>query len=246
MTTGVGRVRAGIISLTPPTPSDDDGSYLRWHLLDHMPEQYQLPGIVLGQRWTADGDYLTNRLAGDGPLADAGNVVTYLVGDPVQETLDDFMALGGRLAQLGRFPERRPSLALRMLAAHRGHAAPQALVSPDVVPFRPHRGVLLLIEEPTEAAPAAWWDWLDAEHHPSLLEVPGTAGAWTFRSTDAWQLPAAAQGPDVYATIIYLDGDPLATTKALAPLVEQRWASGAVRPLFAGPLRSMIEWEAWR
>lgn len=51
------RVKAGFFSFTAAAPPDDDGSYLRWHLLDHMPEQYQLPGIVLGLRWIADGDY---------------------------------------------------------------------------------------------------------------------------------------------------------------------------------------------
>ena len=39
------RVKAAFFSITPPGPPDDDGSYLKWHLLDHMAEQYQLPGI---------------------------------------------------------------------------------------------------------------------------------------------------------------------------------------------------------
>ena len=43
------RVKAAFFSFTPPAPPDDDGSYLRWHLLDHMPEQYRLPGIQLGR-----------------------------------------------------------------------------------------------------------------------------------------------------------------------------------------------------
>ena len=63
------RVKAGFFSLTPPAPPDDDGSYLRWHLLDHMPEQYQIPGIVHGLRWIADGDYPDRRLAAHGPLS---------------------------------------------------------------------------------------------------------------------------------------------------------------------------------
>ena len=67
------RVRAGIFSLTAAAPPDDDGSYLRWHLLDHMPEQYQLPGIVHGLRWIADGDYPQHRLAAHGPLGQVGN-----------------------------------------------------------------------------------------------------------------------------------------------------------------------------
>lgn len=61
------RVKAGIFSLTAAAPADDDGSYLRWHLLDHMPEQYQLPGIVHGLRWIADGDYVDHRLVAHGP-----------------------------------------------------------------------------------------------------------------------------------------------------------------------------------
>jgi hypothetical protein len=242
----VNRVKAGIFSFTPPAPADDDGSYLRWHLLDHMPEQYQLPGMVLGQRWIADGDYADHRIGGDGPLAGIGNVVAYLVGDPVQRTIDDFMALGRRLAEVGRFPHRRPSLRLSMLALEEWHAAPQALVSDEVVPFRPHRGVLLLVEQPTGSPRDAWLQWLHTDHYRALLDVPGTAGAWMFGSTTTWQLPPPAQGDELYVTVVYLDGEPLATAKALAPFVEQRWATGAVKPLFAGPLRSMVDWEAWR
>ena len=44
------RVKAAFFSFTPPAPADDDGSYLRWHLLDHMVEQYQLPGIQYALR----------------------------------------------------------------------------------------------------------------------------------------------------------------------------------------------------
>jgi len=239
------RVRAGFFSFTPPAAADDDGSYLRWHLLDHMPEQYQLPGMVLGQRWIADGDYADHRIAAEGPLADIGNAVAYLAGDPVQQTIDDFMALGRRLAEVGRFPFRRPSLGLRMLALEQWHAAPHALVSAEVVPFRPHRGVVLLVEQPTDSPRDEWLQWLHTDHYRRVLDVPGTAGAWMFGSTTTWQLPPPAQGEDVYVTVVYLDGDPLATAKALAPLVEQRWATGAVKPLFAGPLRTMMTWDAW-
>ncbi len=51
------RVRAAFFSFTPPAPPGDDmGGYLRWHLLDHMPEQYQLPGILHATRWMAGDD----------------------------------------------------------------------------------------------------------------------------------------------------------------------------------------------
>lgn len=240
------RVKAGIFSITPPAPPEDDGSYLRWHLLDHMPEQFQLPGIVHALRWIADGEYTDNRLVGSGHLTRVGNIVNYLVGDPVERTLDDFMELGGRLMENGRFPEVRPSLQLAPLALLRWYASPAALVSPEVVPFRPHRGVLAIVEEPAGDDTDSWLRWLHTEHYPELLATSGTAGAWMYGTTGSWKLRDTWHSAPQYITVVHLDADPLATTRALAPIVERRWASGAVKPLFAGPLRTMIQWDAWQ
>lgn len=241
------RVKAGIFSLTAPESPDDDGSYLRWHLLDHMPEQYQLPGIVYGLRWIADGDYLDHRLVAEGPLGQVGNAVHYLVGDPVRQTIDNFVALGRALRDQGRFPVWRPLLQIAGLQLLQWHAAPRALVSAEVVPFRPHRGVLLIVEEPTaDADTTAWLEWLRAEHYPQLLATHGTAGAWTFGATNAYDPPPRGWRTDPqFITVVYLDDDPIATTTYLTPLVEKRWQSGAVRPVFAGPMRTMISWEVW-
>ena len=126
------------------------------------------------------------------------------------------------------------------------YAAPRVLVSPEVVPFRPHRGVLFLVEEPGGDRTSEWLQWLHATHHPELLVANGVAGIWMYGSTRTWQLHPSFFTGRQYVTVIYLDDDPLATARALTPLVEQRWKSAAVRPLFAGPMRSMIQWEAWR
>jgi hypothetical protein len=240
------RVKAAFFSWTPPAPAGDDGSYLRWHLLDHMPEQYQLPGIQLALRYIADGEYLQSRIAANEPLADVGNLVNYLVGDPVQQTHDDFTQLGARLGQVGRFPEFRPVLQLRMPALVRWYAAPQALISAEVVPFRPHRGVVVIVEESTSDDTSSWLVWLHTHHYPALLDVPGVIGAWMYGDTTTWKLRPAAEGVPQHTTVIYLDENPLATTNVLRPLIEQRWSSGSVRPLYAAPLRTMIDWEAWR
>lgn len=240
------RVKAGIFSLTAAAPPDDDGSYLRWHLLDHMPEQFQLPGIVHGLRWIADGDYTDHRLAAHGPLGEIGNVVHYLVTGPVEETFDEFVTLGRALRDNGRFPVVRPSLQVAGLRLLQWRSSPHALISPEVVPFRPHRGIVLIVEEPTDGRPDEWLQWLQAEHYPALLAIPGTAGAWTFGSSGGWShLPRGWRTEHQYISVVYLDEDPLATVAALAPLIEERWRSTAVRPVFAGPLRSMIAWEAW-
>jgi hypothetical protein len=238
-------VKAAFFSMTPPAPAGDISSYLRWHLMDHMPEQYQLPGIVHAMRWIADGNYGDHRIAGHGRLEHIGGVMNYLVGDPVQQTHDDFMELGPRLAELGRFPEHRPSLQVSMLALLRWYSAPKALISAEVVPFRPHRGVVLIVEEPARKNVDDWLQWLHAEHYPSLLDLPGVAGAWMYGSTNFWTLHPMCQRDPQYVTVVYLDDEPLTTAKTLTPVIEQRWTSGATRPLFAGPLRTMIQWDAW-
>lgn len=238
------RVTAGFFSMTAPEAADDDGSYLRWHLLDHMPEQYSLAGIVHAMRWIADGDYPAHRIAARAPLEEVGGVVNYLMADPVQQTYDEFMALGGQLAAAGRFPQRRQSLHLRLLELVGASAASRAQVSAEVVPFRPHRGVLLVVEEPTGDL-TTWAEWLHHDHLPAALEVPGVAGIWRYRATDRWTVRPTCEGGPQLTTVVYLDADPLATTIALTPLIEQRWASGDVQPVYAGPLRTMTHWDAW-
>jgi hypothetical protein len=240
----VNRVRAGFFSVTPPSPPDDDGSYLRWHLLDHMPEQYSLLGLVHAQRWAADGDLPDHRIVAADPLGDVGGVVNYLFSEPVQQTYDDFMALGGQLREVGRFPEIRPSLQVRLLELNDWYAAPAALVSPEVVPFRPHRGVVLIIEEPSGDDPN-WHDWLAHEHYPEVLATDGVAGLWRYGTSDLWTVMASCEGGPQLTTVIYLDDDPVAMSDALAPVIERRWASGTMRPLFAGPLRTMMQWDVW-
>lgn len=240
------RVKAGIFSLTRPAPSDDDGSYLRWHLLDHMPEQFQLPGMLQAHRWIADSDLLDARISSSAEIDVVGNLVNYLVGDPVQRTIDDFMELGRRLGEVGRFPEVRPSLQLRMLALHKWYAAPRADISAEVVPWRPHRGVLLIVEAPGTPDAGEWLRWLHHEHHPALLAVPGVAGVWMYGSTTTWDLPVVARGEPQYVTVVYLDDDPLTVTTSLSRVIGDRWESGAVRPLYSGPFRTMSQWEAWQ
>jgi hypothetical protein len=66
-----------------------------------------------------------------------------------------------------------------------------------------------------------------------------------YGSTNTWKLHPHCDGTQQWITVVYLDADPLETMKELQPVVEERWASGAARPLFAGPMRTMVDWEAW-
>ncbi len=248
-------VKVGFFSLTGGALSGDDDAYLRWHLLDHLPEQYSIPGIRLGTRWRADDECVALRLVVSDGLALVRHAVCYLMADPITATLTEFAQLGRRCAEAGRYPERATSFLLGALHLQRSYAAPSAVVSAEAVPFRPHRGVELLVESPApDGDPAAWLRWHHGEHVPELLAADGVAGVLVFRTSTLlgvgpdqgvrFGMPAWDPG-DRIVTVVYLDQEVAATATRLEPLLRSRWTSGAVTAELAGPFRSMVAYEAW-
>ena len=47
------RIRVGFFSLVEVTDPAEHKAYNEWHQFDHLPEQYQIPGIAFGQRFVA-------------------------------------------------------------------------------------------------------------------------------------------------------------------------------------------------
>jgi hypothetical protein len=253
----VNPVKVGFFSLTEGAVSGNDAAYLAWHALDHLPEQYSIPGIRLGTRWRADDACVALRLAADDRLAPVRHAVGYYMTDPVEPTLVAFAELGRRAAETGRYPEPATSHLLGAFHLEQGYAAPRVLVSGEAIPFRPHRGVYLLVEEPARGGDtAAWMRWHHRDHVPALLAVDGVAGAYVFRSSTLlgmgpdqgvrFGVPVWDPG-DRIVTVVYLDDDVAATSARLEPVLRTRWtaAAGAVAPELAGPFRSMVTHEAW-
>jgi hypothetical protein len=237
------RVKVGFFSLSHHSTSGDDRGYLDWHQLDHMPEQYQLPGLVLGQRWASTRACRTARLVEVDDWSLVEHVVLYLMGNPLDETIDDFLRLGRHLAELGRFSHSLPSHyrgALRLLEAQ---ASPRALISSEVVPWRPHRGVYLVVEELAEGT--AQDDFLQRMHTellPGLVAVDGVAGSWSFGTTPSIRRPMFTDGR-YRMTVCYLDGEPAVVGERLAPVVERLWAGSPSRLVLAAPYESMMIWD---
>ena len=166
------------------------------------------------------------------------------MGNPVDETIDEFLTLGRHLAELGRYSQALPSQyrgGLRLLEAH---AAPRVLISPEVVPFRPHRGIYLIVEEPTDLS--AQDDYLQRMHVersvPELLAVHGVAGAWTYATSPGHPPPDVQRRP--------LPDDRSATSTTTRPPWERArrrcWSEpgpdAPVRPVLAAPFESMMIW----
>ena len=49
----INKVKVATFSLSASSPDGDDTPYLEWHQLDHMPEQYQIPGLLFAHRWAS-------------------------------------------------------------------------------------------------------------------------------------------------------------------------------------------------
>ena len=229
------------------------GDYNRWHQLDHRPENLALPGVAWGDRWDIRPEYAD---LGDGALAgDVDFVAMYWFRDPVEQSVAAWDALGEASFQWGRGP-LIPGIHRPMLAFFRpvkGYAAPRALVDPEVLPYRPHRGIHLTATryaEPHSAETHAAHRREDREVIPALLEVEGVAGAWTFSyshpqrhsSLPFDETPADPPG-SIRIRVVYLEEDPAVVTPMLRE-VETGFPAVGERML-STPVKTIIPWQDW-
>lgn len=178
-------VRLCVLSLSARSPDGDDAAYIEWHSLDHLPEQYSMRSLVHGQRWVSTPTCRAARAAGDGSLDAADHVVQYLFAD--KASLDRFFSLGAELREAGRMPLRLPPVEL---AAYAFVDATAALVRPDVLPFRPNRGVYLIV----------------SDTRVELDAIDGVAGVWRYIGGRFHERLVDTTGR--HLTVAYLDGDP--------------------------------------
>ncbi|KAB2807910.1 hypothetical protein F9L07_24850 [Pimelobacter simplex] len=237
-------------------------AYNEWHQLDHRPENLALPGVLWGDRWARPADYRAAGVASDEHAA-TDYVAMYWFKDPVERALKEWSDLGSDSFQWGRGP-LIPGVRRKLLSFFRpvkGYAAPSALVSPDVLPYRPNRGLHLTLSRhaaPHSAATHEHYAWQDRSLIPGLLDLDGVAGAWTFSFAHHQShpsLPLATETPDAPESLrirlVYLDADPLPTTAAIdARTTELAGSLGAdaaasEEVLLSTPLRTIIPWQDW-
>jgi hypothetical protein len=201
------KVDFAYFSFTEITDPAEHASYNEWHLLDHMPENLALPGIVWGQRWVAAPEL--EAIDAADPLDGVHYVTAYLMTEPAEQTLGEFMGLGQRLRSLGRFHRQRRAVLGGPFRLVKCYAAPRALVAPDAVPYRPHRGVLVTVADVVEPGRSdEVGRWLDDVHLPDLVSVPGVAGAWWFQAMPDAASTLPTNPPSRSVQVCWLDGDP--------------------------------------
>jgi len=97
--TGRGHVTTVFVSLSAREPDGRDVEYLRWHGLDHRPEQHRLAGLRGSLRLVSTPACRAVRAAGDDRYDAVDHVMTYWFAG--RESLGPFMALGAALRAAG-------------------------------------------------------------------------------------------------------------------------------------------------
>jgi hypothetical protein len=238
------------------TDSTKHPEYNAWHQLDHRPENLALEGLYYGERFVCSPDCAQARGTAEPPFQNLHYFTYYLLRQPVAQTLREFFDLGAWTSYMGRGPDL--GYVLRHFTGQflplKGYANPRVLVSADVLPFRPTRGILLHLWEVLEPASLDARDllaWYDQVHIPDLLACKGVAGVWTFTAdpgqTRSSGLPWSL-GRRVH--LFFLDEDPLQVVADIrAHAAEWRTAgrlrdnAQSMRNLYYGPLRTIIPWQ---
>lgn len=224
--------------------------YNEWHQLDHLPENFALPGVAWGDRWVRTPDCAEVSYVPDPRHRQHQYAVMYWFRPPVTDSIAAWTALNQRAIWWGRRPElgwtRRSPLGF--FAVIKAEASRRVLISPEAVRCRPHAGVHLSVcrlpggEDPATVAAMAE---LDRHTIPAVLEVPGVVGVSTYRTAAGGAPPGGSVGdPTVVVRLVHLDADPVACTELLDQRVPE-WTHGSPRlegveeVLFSSPLRSI-------
>ncbi|WP_255799517.1 hypothetical protein [Mycobacteroides abscessus] len=241
---------------------DHHRRYNQWHQLDHRPENLALPGVAWGDRWARTADCRTQSMSLP-EQADTDYVAMYWFRTPAPDSIRQWEQLGADSFEWGRGP-MIPGVRRTLLAFFRpvkGYAADSALVSAEVIPYRPNRGLHLTVTrfaEPLSLGAHDHHRWEDRELLPALLEIPGVAGAWTF-SLDYHQdnglglrsLAATEGRGGLRIRMLYLDEEPVATSAEIAERTSDaerllpETGSAAAEPVMSTPLRTIIAWQDW-
>ena len=231
LTTGRGEITTLFVSMARRHPEGRDAEYLRWHTLDHRPEQHRLAAVRASLRLVSTPACRAARASSDERFDAIDHVMTYFFTD--RSGLTGFNELSKALGGADRKLPLLPPVQRGVYAVQNKVAAPRIKIGADVLPWWPVRGVYLLLEP-------------DSTPPTELADVDGVAGVWSVASQQVDARMASAP-PGQLLTYCFLDDEPVATAQRLAPALAKRWEQAGVEPLLAAPFHPVVphEWDRY-
>lgn len=226
-------------SMTGRHPDGRDAEYIEWHVLDHEPEMHRLAAVRSSLRIVSTPACRAARAASADLWEPVDHVMTYFFTSAT--AFKDWETLNDELGNAGRMPYRRgvtldnpiprvPFIDRGIFELKGMAAAPRIKVGADVLPWWPARGVYVLLERGDAAA-------------DDLTEVDGVGGVWWACGIPA-EFPAVTfDHSGLQVTYCFLDDVPAETGERLRPVLEKRWESSDIEPLFAAPFHMVVPYE---
>jgi hypothetical protein len=231
LATGHGDITTLFVSMATRHPEGADADYLRWHTLDHRPEQHRLSAVRASLRLVSTPACRYARAASRDRYDAIDHVMTYFFSDP--SGLDGFLELSKALGSGGRKLPLLPPVERGVYDVEHKFAAPRVKVGADVLPWSPVLGVYLLLER-------------GATPPDRALNVDGIAGVWQAATLAVDEKMASAEAGQSI-TYYFLDGDPVVTAARLHPVLEARWEHARIEPLLAAPFYPVVphQWDRY-
>ncbi|OBI83192.1 hypothetical protein [Mycobacterium sp. E740] len=228
---GRGDVTTLFVSMARRHPDGADADYLRWHTLDHRPEQHRLSAVRASLRLVSTPECRAARAFSRDSYDEIDHVMTYFFTDPGGMT--PFLSLSKALGDAGRKLPLLPPVERGVYDVVHKAAAPRVKIGADVLPWWPVRGAYLLLESATSPP-------------TEVLDVEGVVGIWSATSLPVEARLASAQAGQTIS-YCFLDGDPVVTAERLCPLLDKRWSDEGAEPLFAAPFHAVVphEWDRY-
>jgi hypothetical protein len=224
---GRGDVTTLFVSMATRHPDGADADYLRWHTLDHRPEQHRLSAVRASLRLVSTPECRSARAWSRDRYDTIDHVMTYFFTDP--GGMEPFLSLSKALGDAGRKLPLLPAVERGVYDVGEKVAAPRVKVGADVLPWWPTHGVYLLLESGSSAP-------------TELVDIDGVAGVWSATSLPVEARLASAPAGQTLS-YCFLDDDPVVTAGRLRPSLEKRWSERGVEPLFAAPFHPVVPYE---
>ena len=153
LATGGGDITTLFVSMATRHPDGTDAEYLRWHTLDHRPEQHRLSDVRASLRLVSTPACRSARAASTGRYDAIDHVMTYFFSD--LGGMKGFLELSRALGDAGRKLPLLPPVERGIYEVGEKTASARVKIGADVLPWWPARGVYLLLEANASAPPAA-------------------------------------------------------------------------------------------
>ena len=223
---GRGDIGTLFVSMARRHPEGRDAEYLRWHTLDHRPEQHRLAGVRASLRLVSTPACRAARAHSAERFDEIDHVMSYFFTD--QSGLTPFLELSSALGGADRKLPLLPPVQRGVYAVQQKVAAPRVKIGADVLPWWPAQGVYLLLEHAT--TPPA-----------DLVDVDGVGGVWSVASRTSTS--ASQVRPPVSCFRIASSTTTRSRPRTGCDRARRAVGKGRVEPLLAAPFYPVVPYQ---